>query len=74
MFIAETPFGDVNEIVTSFRRSDDRLLPAGNRVSNGVLYLYDVHPDDAGEYACIGTNRNTGSILYTIYATVQIVG
>ena len=63
-----------NDVLTSFTRSDGQPLPSGHYVANGIMYLYDVIAEDAGEYACIGKDRTTGSILYTIYATVQVVG
>ena len=71
---SESSGDDIAQVMTSFKRTDGQSLPEGHSVANGVLYLYDIKPADAGEYACVGSNRVTGSILYTIYAFVEVIG
>ena len=73
-YFADSPSGDTSQIETTFRRTDFRPLPSSYRSEGGILYLYNVQPEDAGEYACIGRSRETLQILYTIYATVVVVG
>ncbi|KAF2367998.1 Laminin G domain [Trinorchestia longiramus] len=64
---------DFRDVETTFRRADDRPMPPTHRVQDGVLYLYDITREDGGEYACIGTDRLSGQILFTIYADVLVV-
>ncbi|KAK7083863.1 hypothetical protein SK128_027497, partial [Halocaridina rubra] len=64
---------EVDNVLITFRRSDDRPLPQGYRVQDGVLYLTNVDESAAGEYACVGTDRISGTILFTIYSTIQVL-
>ncbi|XP_066985998.1 basement membrane-specific heparan sulfate proteoglycan core protein [Macrobrachium rosenbergii] len=57
-----------------FKRTDDAPLPRGHRIQGGVLYLNNVDDSAAGEYVCIGSDRISGSILFTIYSYIQVLG
>ncbi|XP_047486480.1 basement membrane-specific heparan sulfate proteoglycan core protein-like isoform X20 [Penaeus chinensis] len=64
---------DAASITYDFRRSDNRPLPRGYRIENGVLYLTSVDQGASGEYACVGSDRISGRILFTIYATFEVI-
>ena len=57
-----------------FVRSDGRPLPRNHIEEEGVLTVNDVGPDAEGEYACIVMEKINEEVLFTIYATLQIVG
>ncbi|XP_045130066.1 basement membrane-specific heparan sulfate proteoglycan core protein-like isoform X13 [Portunus trituberculatus] len=57
----------------SFRRSDNRPLPQGSRSHQGTLYLTAVDESVSGEYACVGSDRITGIIRFTIYTTIEVL-
>lgn len=65
---------DASSTIYDFRRSDNRPLPRGYRIENGVLYLTNVDQSASGEYACVGSDRISGRILFTIYATFEVIG
>ncbi|XP_042860326.1 basement membrane-specific heparan sulfate proteoglycan core protein-like isoform X47 [Penaeus japonicus] len=64
---------DAASTTYDFRRSDNRPLPRGYRIENGVLYLTNVDQSASGEYACVGSDRISGRILFTIYATFEVI-
>ncbi|CAL4124571.1 unnamed protein product, partial [Meganyctiphanes norvegica] len=63
--------GDPN-IRFDFRRSDNRPLPDEHTISNGVLAINNIGPEASGEYACVGINQASGSVLFTIYSVLQV--
>ncbi|KAK8399442.1 hypothetical protein O3P69_003493 [Scylla paramamosain] len=71
MCSGEGPESDQLEF--SFRRSDNRPLPQGSRTHQGTLYLTVVDESASGEYACVGRDRISGSILFTIYTTIEVL-
>ncbi|XP_063876291.1 uncharacterized protein LOC135109132 [Scylla paramamosain] len=71
MCSGEGPESDQLEF--SFRRSDNRPLPQGSRTHQGTLYLTVVDESASGEYAFVGRDRISGSILFTIYTTIEVL-
>ncbi|XP_050723887.1 basement membrane-specific heparan sulfate proteoglycan core protein-like isoform X5 [Eriocheir sinensis] len=61
------------DIAFTFRRSDNRPLPQGSRVDDNVLYLVNVDQNASGEYACVGSDRVSGIIRFTIYTTIEVL-
>lgn len=57
----------------SFRRSDGRALPPSAVTRDGVMYLSNVDETASGEYACVGADRISGSILFTIYYIIEVL-
>ncbi|KAK8750302.1 hypothetical protein OTU49_014768 [Cherax quadricarinatus] len=64
---------DADSIIYTFQRSDDRPLPAGAYTQNGVLYLTNVDESASGEYACVGADPITGTILFTVYSVFEVL-
>ncbi|XP_071516712.1 basement membrane-specific heparan sulfate proteoglycan core protein-like isoform X3 [Panulirus ornatus] len=64
---------DADDIRISFRRTDERPLPFGTRVDGGILYFTNVDESASGEYACTGSDRISGSILFTFYKSFQVL-
>ena len=68
------PGPDTERLEFSFRRNDNRPLPRGARTDKGTLYLTTVDESASGEYACVGRDSVTGTILFTIYTTIEVLG
>lgn len=70
-------FSDLNadNIQYSFRRTDGEPFSQGVVVRrDGVMELSNVDETASGEYACVGTDRVTGSVLFTVYYFVEVLG
>jgi hypothetical protein len=67
----ESPSSGVD---VTFRRANNKPLPASHRVDNGVLTVFNVQKEDGGEYACVGSSAAGGQILFTVYHEVYIIG
>jgi len=48
-------------------------MPLNHHISDGVLYINDVQPSDAGEYSCLGIGP-TGTVLFTATAHLVVIG
>ncbi|KAK3867232.1 hypothetical protein Pcinc_027289 [Petrolisthes cinctipes] len=57
----------------SFRRADGRTVPQGIVTRDGVVYFNNVDEAVSGEYACVGTDRVTGSVLLTISYNIEVL-
>lgn len=68
------PGEGAEDIEFTFRRSDNRPMPPGSRADNNVLYLVNVDEAATGEYACVGQDRISGMIRFTIYTTIEVIG
>lgn len=68
------PGPDTEDLEFTFRRSDNRPLPPGARTDKDTLYLTDVDESASGEYACVGRDRVSGVIRFTIYTTIEVLG
>jgi hypothetical protein len=54
-------------------RSDNALMPQNHQIHDGVLYINNVQPSDAGEYSCLGIGP-TGKVLFTATARLVVIG
>ena len=48
-------------------------MPQNHQIHDGVLYINNVQPSDAGEYSCLGIGP-TGSVLFTATARLVVIG
>ncbi|XP_076481713.1 terribly reduced optic lobes isoform X10 [Bombus vancouverensis nearcticus] len=63
---------DGHRIYLDWRRADDRPLPAGNSVDNGVLIIPVVDKSAAGEYVCTGRDL-TGNVLFRATSVLEVL-
>ncbi|XP_060829423.1 basement membrane-specific heparan sulfate proteoglycan core protein-like isoform X3 [Bombus pascuorum] len=63
---------DGHRIYLDWRRVDDRPLPAGNSVDNGVLIIPVVDKSAAGEYVCTGRDL-TGNVLFRATSVLEVL-
>jgi hypothetical protein len=48
-------------------------MPQNHQIHEGVLYINNVQPTDAGEYSCLGIGP-TGNVLFTATARLVVIG
>lgn len=48
-------------------------MPQNHQIHEGVLYINNVQPSDAGEYSCLGIGP-TGNVLFTATARLVVIG
>lgn len=48
-------------------------MPQNHQIHDGVLYINNVQPSDAGEYSCLGIGP-TGTVLFTATARLVVIG
>jgi len=48
-------------------------MPQNHQIHDGVLYINNVQPSDAGEYSCLGVGP-TGTVLFTATARLVVIG
>jgi hypothetical protein len=48
-------------------------MPQNHQIHEGVLYINNVQPSDAGEYSCLGIGP-TGTVLFTATARLVVIG
>jgi hypothetical protein len=48
-------------------------MPQDHQIHEGVLYINNVQPSDAGEYSCLGIGP-TGTVLFTATARLVVIG
>jgi hypothetical protein len=48
-------------------------MPQNHQIHDGVLYINNVQPSDAGEYSCLGIGP-TGTVLFTATAHLVVIG
>jgi len=48
-------------------------MPQNHQIHDGVLYINNVQPSDAGEYSCLGIGP-TGKLLFTATARLVVIG
>lgn len=65
--------GTDRDIYLKWTRTDGKPLPSSHRLQDGVLYINNVQPEDAGEYSCLGIVEGD-IILFTASARLAIVG
>ncbi|XP_021927336.1 basement membrane-specific heparan sulfate proteoglycan core protein isoform X6 [Zootermopsis nevadensis] len=64
--------GNHDRIFLNWIRSDNSLMPQNHQIHEGVLYINNVQPSDAGEYSCLGIGP-TGSVLFTATARLVVI-
>lgn len=65
--------GLFDQLQFNWERTDGRPMSTNRIVRDGLLYISDVRPEDAGTYACTGINRQ-GQTVLTVDARLEIVG
>lgn len=65
--------GNRDRIFLNWIRSDNSLMPQNHQIHEGVLYINNVQPSDAGEYSCLGIGP-TGTVLFTATARLVVIG
>jgi hypothetical protein len=65
--------GSRDRIFLNWIRSDNSLMPQNHQIHDGVLYINNVQPSDAGEYSCLGIGP-TGTVLFTATARLVVIG
>jgi hypothetical protein len=48
-------------------------MPQNHQIHEGVLYINNVQPSDAGEYSCLGIGPS-GTVLFTATAQLVVIG
>ncbi|PNF14537.1 hypothetical protein B7P43_G15031, partial [Cryptotermes secundus] len=64
--------GNRDRIFLNWIRSDNSLMPQNHQIHEGVLYINNVQPSDAGEYSCLGIGP-TGTVLFTATARLVVI-
>ncbi|XP_063241894.1 basement membrane-specific heparan sulfate proteoglycan core protein isoform X7 [Bacillus rossius redtenbacheri] len=58
--------GNRQRIYLNWVRADNGPMPDDHRISDGTLYINNVQPSAAGDYACIGYGENSEELFRTI--------
>lgn len=58
--------GDVGSISRQWERGCGQALPQNSQEQNGVLYLMNIQPSDAGIYVCKGTDPNQNDVFSVV--------
>lgn len=53
-------------------RANNGTMPSNSIISNGVLYIENVEPSDAGEYQCLGIHPS-GAIVFSFSAHLVVI-
>ncbi|KAG8188529.1 hypothetical protein JTE90_004764 [Oedothorax gibbosus] len=64
--------GTGRDVYLKWTRTDGGQIPANHRLQDGVLYIPNVHPEDAGEYSCLGIVEGD-VVLFTARARLAVV-
>ncbi|GFQ77560.1 basement membrane-specific heparan sulfate proteoglycan core protein, partial [Trichonephila clavata] len=64
--------GTDEDIYLKWTRTDGGQIPVNHRLQDGVLYIPNVQPEDAGEYSCLGIVEGD-VILFTARARLAVV-
>ncbi|XP_054720927.1 basement membrane-specific heparan sulfate proteoglycan core protein-like [Uloborus diversus] len=64
--------GTDRDVYLKWTRTDGGQIPANHRLQDGVLYIPNVQPEDAGEYSCLGIVEGD-IILFTARARLAVV-
>lgn len=65
--------GTGRDVYLKWTRTDGGQIPANHRLQDGVLYIPNVQPEDAGEYSCLGIVEGD-VVLFTARARLAVVG
>ena len=57
----------------TWTRSDNSSLPSDAFVRSGTLYIDNVQPTATGEYRCLGTDRYTGRVVFSVVAHLEVI-
>ncbi|CAL1298853.1 unnamed protein product [Larinioides sclopetarius] len=65
--------GTDRDLYLKWTRTDGGQIPASHRLQDGVLFIPNVQPEDAGEYSCLGIVEGD-VVLFTARARLAVVG
>ncbi|CAL1298850.1 unnamed protein product [Larinioides sclopetarius] len=64
--------GTDRDLYLKWTRTDGGQIPASHRLQDGVLFIPNVQPEDAGEYSCLGIVEGD-VVLFTARARLAVV-
>lgn len=64
---------DTQQIQIDWQRPDNSSLPPTAYIRGGTLYIHDVQPSAAGLYKCLGYDRSTNRLVFSLNSYLEVI-